>query len=87
MAQSNQSIFIHIKPLLMIERFREYETLEHTGIVFGDFSLKIEYIFYKNSISASQNLSVLARVSSILRPTLAYFIQKLFYYTFIHLIN
>ena len=55
----------------MIERFREYETLEHTGIVFGDFSLKIEYIFYKNSISASQNLSVLARVNFILRATLA----------------
>lgn len=87
MAQSNQSIFIHIKPLLMIERFQEYETLEHTGIVFEDFSLKIEYIFYKNSTSATQTLSVLAQVNSILRPTLAYFIQKLFYYKLIHLIN
>lgn len=71
----------------MIERFREYETLEHTGIVFGYFSLKIENIFYKNSTSATQSLSVLARVNFILRPTLDYFIQKLFYYKFIHLIN
>lgn len=62
----------------MIERFREYETLEHTGIVFGDFSLKIEYIFYKNSISASQNLSVLAQVNSILRPTLDNVYSKTF---------
>ena len=60
MAQSNQSIFIHIKSLLMIERFREYEILEYTGIVFGDISLKIEYICLRQ-LKIFLHLSFVAR--------------------------
>lgn len=51
---------MNIKPLLMIERFRAHETLEHTGKVFEDFYLKIEYISLKKS-KIFPHLSFVAR--------------------------
>ena len=51
---------MNTKPPSMIEHFRAHERLEHTGKVFEDFYLKIEYISLKKS-KIFPHLSFVAR--------------------------